>query len=137
MLSNRPLRKIAPFATQLRATPPARHRFLSPVSALSAFASRKTTSSRTIWIDAAWFIFHGIHLKPCVIDKGRVQQDDAGRKTDLLDHLETVSPDHTHRSGRPLPHYFHGEDHVLAIRRGKERGGRMALMVFGKEQARL
>ncbi len=43
-------------ATQFSATPPARHRFFSPVSACSVRASRSTTSSVTFWIEAAMSI---------------------------------------------------------------------------------
>ncbi len=48
-----PSRAINPFETQLSATPPARHRFDSPVSARSVRASFSTISSVTCWIDAA------------------------------------------------------------------------------------
>ena len=40
-------------ATQLSATPPARHRFFSPESRAMARASLSTTSSVITWIEAA------------------------------------------------------------------------------------
>ncbi len=42
-----------PFITELNATPPARQRFLIPVSAARPRVRRSTTSSVTAWIEAA------------------------------------------------------------------------------------
>src|ERR1700747_2431840 len=53
MFSNLPSRNTLPLATQLSATPPARHRFASPVSSARLRVSRSTASSITAWIDAA------------------------------------------------------------------------------------
>src|SRR5258707_562663 len=53
MFSNLPSRSTLPLATQLSATPPARHRFASPVSSARLRVRRSTASSITTWIAAA------------------------------------------------------------------------------------
>ena len=51
--SNGPSRSRRPLATQLSATPPARHSFFMPVSAATVRASFSTMSSVTSWIERA------------------------------------------------------------------------------------
>ena len=46
-------RSTLPLATQLSATPPARHRFSIPVSSARLRVRRSTTSSSTAWMEAA------------------------------------------------------------------------------------
>ncbi len=51
--SNGPSRTIRPFATQLSATPPARHNDAAPVCSCARAASLSMASSTTSWTDAA------------------------------------------------------------------------------------
>src|SRR5437868_2982621 len=53
MFSNGPSRSIRPLPTQLSATPPARHRFFSPVSLCACRAIRSIASSQTSWTERA------------------------------------------------------------------------------------
>ena len=53
MPSNWPSRSTLPFATQLRATPPAMHKCRIPVSSRSDLVNRSTASSTTACTDAA------------------------------------------------------------------------------------
>ena len=53
MSSKRPLRAILPFMVQLRATPPAKQRFFSPVSCLSTVSMCITAFSRASCSEAA------------------------------------------------------------------------------------
>jgi hypothetical protein len=55
-----PSRRILPLATQLSATPPARHSRRCPVSARTERASRSTTSSVTAWIEAAMSMWNWV-----------------------------------------------------------------------------
>jgi hypothetical protein len=58
--SKQPSRRTLPFATQFSATPPARHRFLMPVSLRSDRVSASTTSSVTAWMEAARSMWNSV-----------------------------------------------------------------------------
>ena len=53
MFSNAPSRSTLPLATQLSATPPARHKFFAPVFLARLRVRRSTASSSTAWMEAA------------------------------------------------------------------------------------
>ena len=71
-------------ATQFKATPPARHRFLAPVSAASERVSRNITSSVTFCTEAAMSMWN------CVSSFSGVRTGSPNRRLNLS--LVIVSP---------------------------------------------
>ena len=80
-------------------------------------------------------VLAGIHPEPEVVGERRVEEAERVREVDLPLDREFRSPADTHRSGGPLPHPVHGQDHRLRERRGVEGARRVRLVVFGEQES--
>jgi hypothetical protein len=81
-------------------------------------------------------VLPGIDLESGVVRKRRVQQPERMGKGDLPQRGELVLVPHPGRCRGPLPDPVHAQNGRRAEGGREERGGRVCLMVFGKQQGR-
>ena len=75
-----------------------------------------------------------IDFEPRVIGEGRIEEPDAMWPVDLTHRLKCVAAADGNRCRCPFADTVHGQHNGLLKRRREEGGGRMALVVFGKEK---
>ena len=75
-------------------------------------------------------VLAGIDLEAGVVGKGRVEQAERVGPVELLEELYFTSTANPERRRRPFPNTVHGENSGLFERGGKERAGRMGLVML-------
>ena len=78
-------------------------------------------------------IFAGINFETAQIRKGRIQQTEGMRESDLFQDFDTVVTTSADRSGRPFSNAVHGKDCRALKRRWEEGAGRMRLVMLKKQ----
>jgi hypothetical protein len=77
-------------------------------------------------------VFAAVDLEPAVVGERRVEQAQRMREADLTADPDPVTGSRADAGGRPFSDTVHGDNRGTFERRGEERGGRMGLMMLGK-----
>ena len=80
------------------------------------------------------FVFARVDLETGVVGECRIKQPKRMGEVQFLSHLQMIAAPEADRRGRPLANSVHGEDHRLVEQRRKERGCRVALVVFREQE---
>ncbi len=79
-------------------------------------------------------VLPGIDPEPEIVGEGGVQEPEAVREMNFLEHVDRVAVPHAHHGGAPFADAVDGEHQSVVERGGVERAGGMRVMVLGEQQ---